>query len=150
MRRTRDIEILPGIRSFCPSLWDAQPAGKPGLPWKRGCGNGTISESAIGKTDFDAKGRTGMESSGAIRKISFVVPVFNEEENIPLLVREIGATAAGLGHPYEILLVDDGSRDGTLSAIKELAAGDPALRYISFSGNRGQSAALYAGFLYAS
>jgi dolichol-phosphate mannosyltransferase len=91
-----------------------------------------------------------MESSGAIRKISFVVPVFNEEENISHLVREIGVTAGKLGHPYEILLVDDGSRDGTLKAIKALAAGDPCLKYISFSENRGQSAALYAGFLNAS
>lgn len=91
-----------------------------------------------------------MNPSGAIRKISFVVPVYNEEENIPHLVREIVATAGTLGYPYEILLVDDGSRDGTLSAIRSLAATIPELKYVSFSENRGQSAALYAGFRNAS
>lgn len=91
-----------------------------------------------------------MDPSGTIRKISFVVPVFNEEENIPHLVGEIAAVAGTLGHPYEILLVDDGSLDGTLPAIKAIAAENPALKYISFSENRGQSAALYAGFQSAS
>lgn len=91
-----------------------------------------------------------MDPSGTIRKISFVVPVFNEEENIPHLVGEIAAVAGTLGHPYEILLVDDGSLDGTLPAIKSIAAENPALKYISFSENRGQSAALYAGFQSAS
>lgn len=91
-----------------------------------------------------------MDPSGTIRKISFVVPVFNEEENIPHLVGEIVATAGRLGFPYEILLVDDGSRDNTLSAIKNLAATTPELKYVSFSENRGQSAALYAGFQNAS
>ena len=91
-----------------------------------------------------------MDPSGTIRKISFVVPVFNEEENIPHLVGEIAAVAGPLGHPYEILLVDDGSLDGTLPAIKAIAASHPALKYISFSENRGQSAALYAGFQSAS
>src|SRR5512134_1656031 len=91
-----------------------------------------------------------MDPSGAIRKISFVVPVYNEEENIPHLVGEIDAVAGTLGHPYEILLVDDGSLDGTLPAIKAIAAENPALKYISFSENRGQSAALYAGFQSAS
>lgn len=91
-----------------------------------------------------------MDPSGTIRKISFVVPVFNEEENIPHLVGEIAAVAGTLGHPYEILLVDDGSLDGTLPAIKAIAAENPALKYISFSENRGQSAALYAGFRSAS
>ena len=91
-----------------------------------------------------------MNPSGAIRKISFVVPVYNEEENIPHLVREIVTTAGTLGYPYEILLVDDGSRDGTLSAIKSLAVTTPELKYVSFSENRGQSAALYAGFQNAS
>lgn len=91
-----------------------------------------------------------MDPSGTIRKISFVVPVYNEEENIPHLVGEIAAVAGTLGHPYEILLVDDGSLDGTLPAIKAIAAENPALKYISFSENRGQSAALYAGFRSAS
>ena len=77
-----------------------------------------------------------MDPSGAIRKISFVVPVFNEEENIPHLVGEIDSMAGKLGFPYEILLVDDGSRDGTLPAIKALAAGNPFLKYIDRKSTR--------------
>ena len=83
---------------------------------------------------------------GSIRKISFVVPVFNEEENISPLVAEILATAGKLGFPFEILLIDDGSVDGTLPAIKAKAATTPELKYVSFSENQGQSAALSAGF----
>jgi dolichol-phosphate mannosyltransferase len=87
-----------------------------------------------------------MHAVGSIGKISFVVPVFNEEGNIPQLLDEVGSTAGKLGFPFEILLVDDGSSDGTLSAIKAKAATMPEVKYVSFSANRGQSAALYAGF----
>jgi dolichol-phosphate mannosyltransferase len=90
----------------------------------------------------DVKGREG--------KISFVIPVFNEEGNISPLVEEILATARRLEAPFEILLVDDGSVDGTLAAIKAKAAATPGLKYISFAANQGQSAALYAGFQNAS
>jgi dolichol-phosphate mannosyltransferase len=87
-----------------------------------------------------------MHPVGSIRKISFVVPVFNEEGNIPPLIEEVGSTARNLGIPYEILFVDDGSSDGTLSAIKARAATAPEIKFVSFAENRGQSAALYAGF----
>jgi len=91
-----------------------------------------------------------MDSFGTIRKISFVVPTFNEEGNIPPLADEIVTTAGNLGYPFEIIFIDDGSRDGTLSAIKALAEAKPEVKYLSFSENRGQAAALYAGFQAAS
>jgi len=71
--------------------------------------------------------------------ISVVVPLFNEEENVPILQKELQAALNGLD--YEIIFVDDGSTDGTLSRI----ASDPRVRVLPFSKNAGQSAAMYAG-----
>lgn len=85
-----------------------------------------------------------------MNKISFVVPIYNEEENIPKLVEEILAVAPDLSEDYEILLVDDCSSDGSLQLLRKLAAEVAQLRYLSFARNCGQSAALYAGFQAAS
>ena len=85
-----------------------------------------------------------------MNKISFVVPIYNEEENIPKLTEEIQAVAPDLSTNYEILLVDDCSSDGSLTIIRELAEQNKQIRYISFACNCGQSAALYAGFQAAS
>ncbi len=81
-----------------------------------------------------------------MEKISFVIPVFNEEENLPRLYESIEKVAAGLDNPCEILFVDDGSQDGSLRVIQTLADRHPQVRYLSFARNCGQSAALYAGF----
>jgi dolichol-phosphate mannosyltransferase len=79
-------------------------------------------------------------------EISLVIPVYNEEANLPPLVEEIRQTMQPLGRPYEVLLVDDGSTDGSLAAMIRLASQDPALRVIRQARNAGQSAALDAGF----
>jgi dolichol-phosphate mannosyltransferase len=71
--------------------------------------------------------------------LSVVVPVFNEEENIPLLQSELATTLAGTDH--EIIFVDDGSTDRTVTRIEQ----SPSVRLIRFEENRGQSAAIYAG-----
>ena len=81
-----------------------------------------------------------------MNKISFVVPIYNEEENIPKLVTEIQAVAPDLSSDYEILLVDDCSSDGSLAILRDLAEQSEQIRYLSFARNSGQSAALYAGF----
>ncbi len=81
-----------------------------------------------------------------VRKISLVIPVYNEEENLPILHREIRDALKGVSCDLEILLVDDGSTDSSLAVIKELSSQDPAIRYISFARNCGQSAAFAAGF----
>lgn len=82
--------------------------------------------------------------------LSIVVPCYNEEENIPAFYREVRAAAASLpGVETEYLFVDDGSADGTLAAVKKLAAEDRAVRWLSFSRNFGKEAALYAGLEHA-
>jgi glycosyltransferase involved in cell wall biosynthesis len=78
--------------------------------------------------------------------LSVVVPLYNEEENLPLLEREIAATLGDAEIPYELIFVDDGSTDGSLEALRRLAAANPAIRILRHRRNAGQSAALAAGF----
>jgi glycosyltransferase involved in cell wall biosynthesis len=77
-------------------------------------------------------------------KLSVIVPCFNEEESLPIFYEAACRELDGLCE-LELYLIDDGSRDGTLRVIKELAAKDSRVRYISFSRNFGKEAALYAG-----
>lgn len=79
-------------------------------------------------------------------EISIVIPVYNEEENLPILAAEIRAALEGTGRSYEILWVDDGSTDGSLAALAGLAVRDPRSRVLRLRRNAGQSAALAAGF----
>jgi len=81
--------------------------------------------------------------------ISLVIPVYNEEECLRGLHRECCAALQSLPYAWEILLVDDGSTDGSLACIKALAAEDPRVHYLSFDRNHGQSAAFAAGFAHA-
>ena len=80
------------------------------------------------------------------QNISFVIPVFNEEENILPIFQEIKRVADALGHSYEVIFVNDCSTDSSLAIIREMAGRFDMVRYISFPTNRGQSAALGAGF----
>jgi dolichol-phosphate mannosyltransferase len=82
--------------------------------------------------------------------ISFVIPVYNEEENIKPLYDEIKNIAPKISSSYEIIFVDDASTDNSLNEIKKISQLDQNVKYISFLQNRGQSAALYAGFQKAS
>jgi glycosyltransferase involved in cell wall biosynthesis len=82
--------------------------------------------------------------------VSVVLPIYNEVENIPPLLEEIRAALDPLGKDYEILAIDDGSRDGSTQLLKELAATDSKLKVVFFSRNSGQSAAFDAGFRNAS
>ena len=84
-----------------------------------------------------------------VPELSLVVPVFNEEENLPPLVREIEAALGPAGSTYELLLVDDGSTDGGPAAMAALARADRRIRVIRLGKNSGQSAALDAGFRFA-
>lgn len=84
--------------------------------------------------------------------ISIVIPVFNEKENIQPLVAEIGKTAFSLrkkGMQTELILVDDGSTDGTFKEIQRLKVQSPNIRAIRFRRNFGQTAAFDAGFAQA-
>jgi len=79
-------------------------------------------------------------------EISVVVPVFNEEENLPLLAAELQAVLRSLGRPCEVIFVDDGSTDGSLEALGRVGLQDSAVRIVRLPRNAGQSAALAAGF----
>jgi glycosyltransferase involved in cell wall biosynthesis len=81
--------------------------------------------------------------------VSVVVPLYNEEESVQLLYERITEAVAPMGRPYEILLVDDGSRDRTLEIAAGLASRDPHLKVIEFRGNYGQTPAMAAGIDHA-
>ena len=78
--------------------------------------------------------------------ISVVVPLYNEEESLPELVAWIDRVAKANNLTYEVIMVDDGSTDGSWGVVKELKTKYPAIRGISFVRNYGKSAALYCGF----
>lgn len=78
--------------------------------------------------------------------VSVVVPVYNEEECVEALVARLHEVMSGLGRSYEMLLVDDGSSDGTWAKLCSAAETIPCLKLIRFRRNFGQTAALSAGF----
>ena len=77
--------------------------------------------------------------------LSIVVPCFNEEEAISIFYKELKLVINNLNFDYELIFIDDGSRDNTLSIIKDLCLKDENIKYISFSRNFGKEAAIYAG-----
>lgn len=79
------------------------------------------------------------------RKISIVVPVYNEATNIPALYKELSAQISPLPYSWELVFVDDGSTDGSLQAIKDLAKQDTKVYYVELSRNFGHQYALKAG-----
>src|SRR4030066_738553 len=78
-------------------------------------------------------------------EISVVVPVFNEEGNLPVLIPTLAEVLKGLGRSYEMIFVDDGSSDGSRRILREMASQYPSLRIIGLKENRGLSTALLAG-----
>ncbi|MBV8518313.1 MAG: glycosyltransferase family 2 protein [Acidobacteria bacterium] len=78
--------------------------------------------------------------------LSVVFPVYNEEENVPLLLREIAAALQGRGWTYEIVAVDDGSTDRSLAILREARKDYPTLRVMALAKNSGQTAALDAAW----
>ena len=81
--------------------------------------------------------------------LSIVVPIFNEQKNIAPLYTELTLVLNKLGKPYEIICVDDGSKDNSLEELKSIHKKDSKVKIISFRRNFGQTAALAAGFDYA-
>lgn len=96
---------------------------------------------------MNTAGPFGMRS-GEGPLISVVVPAFNEAENLRPLIARL-SQELGRYPSFEILIVDDGSSDGSLEILRELAAAHPALRYLSFSRNFGHQTALRAGLEHA-
>ncbi len=77
--------------------------------------------------------------------ISLVVPVYNEEENLPILIPEVTEVLQGLGASYEMIFVDDGSTDGSRALLKRMIAQDPRIRLLGFKRNCGETGAGAAG-----
>ena len=78
--------------------------------------------------------------------ISVIVPLYNERESLPELHERIAAVMKENGWSYEILMIDDGSNDGSWDCIRELSAKDPNVHGVRFRRNYGKSAALFCGF----
>lgn len=82
--------------------------------------------------------------------LSLVIPVFNEQDNLPLLFQALNDAIPPLGLSWEVIFVDDGSRDKSLTVLKEQAVRDPEhVKVISFRRNFGQTAAIGAGIDHA-
>jgi len=78
-------------------------------------------------------------------ELSVVIPVFNEEGNLPILIQRLVKVLNPLGLSYEMIFVDDGSSDGSRKILREMAVRYPRLRVIGLKKNRGLSTALIAG-----
>lgn len=84
-------------------------------------------------------------------KLSFVVPCYNEAENVTSFCNAVNAAFCDCGYHYEIVYVDDGSQDATLHELRKLYKQQPCpIKVVSFSRNFGKEAALYAGLKHAS
>jgi len=82
--------------------------------------------------------------------VSVVVPIYNERDNVLPLYRQLHSVLSRLGREYEILFVDDGSNDGSVEQLRELARRDPCVKIVRFRRNYGQTAAMQAGLQMAS
>jgi len=78
--------------------------------------------------------------------LSIVIPLYNEEESVRPLLARLFATLSALPQSWEVIIVDDGSRDQSFTVLKELAQGDKRLKVVRFRRNFGQTAAFAAGF----
>ncbi len=87
-----------------------------------------------------------MTRPGTPPEISVVVPVYDEEQSLPELHQEIVEHVGGMGRPWEVVYVDDRSRDGSYAVLQELYRDDPHVRVIRFRRNCGQTPAMAAGF----
>ena len=98
-------------------------------------------------TNFGMETSPGGDAGGATRpELSVLLPAYNEEDCIDAIVRETVCVLHGMGRPFEILVVDDGSTDSSPSRLKALCAEMPELRALRLAINSGQSAALGAAF----
>jgi dolichyl-phosphate beta-glucosyltransferase len=82
-------------------------------------------------------------------RLSVVIPAFNEAHRLPPYLHEVVGFLEGRGEPWEVIVVDDGSTDGTAAVVRELAEHQPGVRLLPFGRNRGKGAAVRAGMLAA-
>lgn len=85
-----------------------------------------------------------------MKKVSLIIPCFNEQEALPFFYKEASKVMQSLNYDYEFLFINDGSKDDTLKILKNFSLNDSHVKYISFSRNFGKESAMYAGFCNAS
>src|SRR5438094_2060292 len=127
----------------------------PSFPLERGMRTITAQEQATGQAGENHKPALagllpGAQSAGYPARpmqpeLSVVIPLYNEEANVEPLLDELLGVLRGLGRTFEVICVDDGSRDGTFARLARVAGQEPALRVIRFRLNFGQTAAMSAG-----
>ena len=81
--------------------------------------------------------------------ISVIVPAYNEAQNLPVLMDRLFPVLEGLGQAFEVIVVNDGSKDATMAVLRDLAAQRPRLKVVDLARNYGQTAAMMAGFDHA-
>ena len=85
-----------------------------------------------------------------MKKISIIIPCYNEEQAIPYFYKEINKVSKGIKANFEFIFVNDGSKDNTIGIIKKYSKKDKRVKYLNFSRNFGKEAAMYAGLEYSS
>src|SRR5690348_12631495 len=97
----------------------------------------------------DGDGEDGRVMDSAEPVYSIIAPVFNEEETLPHFYARIVAVMEDVGEPFELILVDDGSRDASASIMRRLHSQDPRVRAVLLSRNFGHQYVITAGMDYA-
>ena len=100
-------------------------------------------------TEVFAEITSGGDKTEATTAYSFIIPVYNEEDSLPLLHEALTAVVKGLDGTYEIVYVDDGSKDASFAKLQLIASNDPTVKVIQFRRNFGQTAAISAGIAYS-
>jgi glycosyltransferase involved in cell wall biosynthesis len=110
------------------------------------CRVASLAQSAA-KENLRGK-NSSMRSDASIR-YSLVVPFFNEQENIPQLYMKLTEVMDAIGEPYEMVFVDDGSKDNTYKVLSDIYEHDRRVNVVRLRRNFGQTPALKAGFDFA-
>lgn len=120
----------------------SQPPNQQKKPYRRYYNNRRKPRTQSGEQNQPAPSVQNL----SFKKVSIVIPLFNEEESLRPLYNEIKKTMRGVSSDYEIMFIDDGSTDKSLSIIKDFARIDNKVHYFSFRMNYGKAAALQVGF----
>src|SRR5258708_14283381 len=102
--------------------------------------------------NIDMNSRSNNRDSGEINEtiyLSILIPIYNEHDNIPLLFSELLPILDRMQRTFEIIAVDDGSKDGSMAALRTIAAQLHELRLVSFRRNCGQTAAIMSAIDHA-
>ena len=130
---------LPRPRPLAPQQNRRSADGKLATPRPQ---DGAVQNAPVPEAALEPRTRLLLSQRPTL---SVIVPLYNEEESVPVLVEEI-RTALAASPAWELLLVDDGSRDRTAAVAAELCAADPRVRLLRMARNYGQTQAMQAGF----